>query len=208
MVWGNCLGVIVFTVAVVWGALYFLDDYTLHGQSVEVPVLVGVDSEKAISLLQQQGLVGEVTDTGYVDFQPAGVVLEQNIQAGTQVKSGRVVYLVVNAGQARKVALPDGIAGNCSMREAELRLKAKGLRVGTPEYIKGEHNWVYEIKLGGKAIQAGTLVSVKTPLTLVVGNGDVDEEYTGSDTIFGGEWYQDSTATEVEASDAEEALFE
>lgn len=205
---GNCLGVIVFTVAIVWGGLYFLDKYTLHGENISVPDMIGQPVNVALDNLSALGLKGEVTDTGYIDSRPGGVIIEQNIHPGEEVKRERIVYLVVNADQARQVALPDGIAGNCSMREAELRLKAKGLRVGAPHFIKGDLNWVYEIKDGNKVLKPGDMVSVKHPLTLVVGDGSIDEEYIVNDSAFVDSLHEVVPSANPQATPEEEELFD
>lgn len=203
----NCLGIVVLTVVLAWGGLYYLDQYTRHGESLEMPDLIGKDIVDAMIQLQKLGLKGEVVDTGYVENQAGGSVLEQNIKPGSRIKGGRVIEIVVNDWQVRKIALPSGIADNCSMREATLRLEARGLKVGPPEYIEGDKNWVYDIKLNGKSIKAGTQVSIKEPLTLVVGDGSVEEEYTGSDSLYL-EVVNDSLPSELPTTTNEESLFE
>ena len=181
---GNCLGMVLLTFVLGYGALYFLDAYTLHGKTVTIPDLKGMNVDAALSHLKELGLQGEVTDTGYVETHPGGAVLEQTIHPGVEVKSGKVVHLVINDWQPRKVALPAGIANNCSQREAILRLEARGLRVGASEYIRGDKNWVYDIKVNGQSVSPGTMISVKLPLTLVVGDGSVEEQYNGEDSLW------------------------
>ena len=39
------------------------------------------------------------------------------------------------------------------------------------EYIEGDNEWVYEVKMNGRSIPAGTPVPIGATLTLVVGNG-------------------------------------
>ena len=109
----------------------------------------------AIRKLQSLGLEGEVTDTGYVERLPAGAVLEQSIRPGEKVKPGRQLTLTINAAEPRKVALPD-VADNCSRREAEDRLRTLGFRLGAPEYIVGDPDWVYGVKVNGREVAAGT----------------------------------------------------
>ena len=208
MVLGNCLGMILFVLAVVIGSLFLLDHYTLHGESIKMPELIGKNIDQAKAELEKLGLKAEVADTGFVENIAGDIILDQSVHPGKEIKPGRWIKLVVNSKVERKVALPGDIAGNCSMREAEMKLRSRGFKIGAPQYILGDKNWVYEIKLNGKVLSPGTMVSVHTPLTLVVGDGDVDEEYSGGDDFYE-EVFTDSTQVETaEESDDAAELFE
>lgn len=182
MLLGNCLGLAGVFLLCIIGAGIFLSQYTRHGEAVEIPDLTGQSSEMAIRKLQSLGLSAEVTDTGYVERLPAGAVLEQSIRPGEKVKPGRQLTLTINAAEPRKVALPD-VADNCSRREAEDRLRTLGFRLGATEYIVGDPDWVYGVKVNGREVAAGTRLSVKTPVTLVVGGGGYEDEYNGNDSL-------------------------
>ena len=132
MLLGNCLGLAGVFLLCIIGAGIFLNQYTRHGEAVEIPDLTGQSSDMAIRKLQSLGLAAEVTDTGYVERLPAGAVLEQSIRPGEKVKPGRQLTLTINAAEPRKVALPD-VADNCSRREAEDRLRTLGFRLGATE---------------------------------------------------------------------------
>ena len=182
MLLGNCLGLAGVFLLCIIGAGIFLNQYTRHGEAVEIPDLTGQSSEMAIRKLQSLGLEGEVTDSGYVVRLPAGAVLEQSIRPGEKVKPGRQLTLTINAAEPRKVALPD-VADNCSRREAEDRLRTLGFRLGATEYIGGDPDWGYGVKVNGREVAAGTRLSVKTPVTLVVGGGGYEDEYNGNDSL-------------------------
>ena len=182
MLLGNCLGLAGVFLLCIIGAGIFLNQYTRHGEAVEIPDLTGQSSEMAIRKLQSLGLEGEVTDTGYVERLPAGAVLEQSIRPGEKVKPGRQLTLTINAAEPRKVALPD-VADNCSRREAEDKLRVLGFKLGATEYIMGDPEWVYGIKVNGRSVPAGTKVSVTTPIVLVVGKGGEEYEYNGNDSL-------------------------
>ena len=83
---------------------------------------------------------------------------------------------------SRHIALPD-VADNCSRREAEDKLRILGFKLGATEYVTGDAEWVYGIKVHGKNVPAGTKVSVDTPITLVVGAGGMEDEYNGNDSL-------------------------
>lgn len=198
VVWGNCLGMALAAIAFVVGTLVFLQYYTHHGEDIAVPNLRGQSLDVAAKKLEILGLKVEVTDTGYVRTLPADVVLAQSIQAGEEVKPGRVIYLTINSLSIPTIALPD-VADNCSRREAETRLANLGFVLGKPEFIQGEADWVYSVKVNGNTVSAGMRVPVGSPVTLVVGNGLTEEEFNGNDSldyIYFGSGEEDSLSNE------------
>ena len=74
--------------------------------------------------------------------------------------------------------MPD-IADNSSLREAEARLKAMGLKLSPCEYVDGERDWVYGVKYRGKNIFGGDRIPIDAELTLQVGSGSFND-----DTLF------------------------
>ena len=60
---------------------------------------------------------------------------------------------------------------------------ALGFKLLQPRYVVGEKDWVYGILSRGRNVNTGDMVSIGSPLTLVVGNGqyaDDDEiDYVG-----------------------------
>ena len=171
----NCLGLVLVVVLFFFGTLAFIDFYTLHGEEVEVPKLTGVSEQIAYSKLKALGLKAEVRDTGYVHKAAPFEVLEQSIKPGTKIKPGRTIYLTINSNGSKRIELPD-LADNCSRREAEDKL-------GATEFIIGDPDWVYEVKVNGKTVKAGTRISVDLPITLVGGKGGLEDEYNGNDSL-------------------------
>ncbi len=178
----NCLGMILVVVLFFFGTLAFIDFYTLHGEEVEVPKITGVSEQIAYSKLKALGLKAEVRDTGYVHKAAPFEVLEQSIKPGTKIKPGRTIYLTINSNGSKRIELPD-LADNCSRREAEDKLKTLGFKLGATEFIIGDPDWVYEVKVNGKTVKAGTRISVDLPITLVVGKGGLEDEYNGNDSL-------------------------
>lgn len=178
----NCLGMVLVVVLFFFGTLAFIDFYTLHGEEVEVPKLTGVSEKIAYSKLKALGLKAEVRDTGYVHKAAPFEVLEQSIKPGTKIKPGRTIYLTINSNGSKRIELPD-LADNCSRREAEDKLKTLGFKLGATEFIIGDPDWVYEVKVNGKTVKAGTRISVDLPITLVVGKGGLEDEYNGNDSL-------------------------
>ena len=174
MVWGNALAMVIFLAIVISGTMIFLNNYTRHGESIEVPDLRGQKPEAAMMRLEALGLMGVVTDTGYVTTQAPYTLLDQSIAPGKHVKSGRTINLTINANGARPMTIPD-LANNTSVREAEARLRTLGFTLTEHKYISGDRDWVYAVKVRGRDVNAGERIPVDLPITLVVGKGTEED---------------------------------
>lgn len=175
--------VILFVVLWVW-----MDRYTMHGESVEVPEVKGMMINDAEYALDDVELVAVVVDSAYVRTQPAGIVLEQRPAPGSRVKSGREIYLTINQKQTPMNTIPD-IAGNCSRREAEARLRALGFKIGPIELVPGDPDWVIALKVNGREVYAGERVPSDAPVVLVVGSSELNTD----DELFGDSLESDET---------------
>lgn len=182
IIWWNLFAMTLVIVAVAIGVWIGLDKYTLHGEEVCVPNVKGMPANTARRTLEQAGLTPVVADSGYNKALPSGTVLEQSPMNDNRVKPGREIYLTINTTRTPTVALPD-IADNSSLREAQARLTAMGLKLSPCEYIDGEKDWVYGVKYRGRNIFNGDRIPIESELTLQVGRGEYgDEEFDGSDT--------------------------
>ena len=74
--WGNCLGMLVLAALLMWGVVWFLDEYTHHGENVTVPSVVGKNVRAVESQFEEMGLQLVVVDTGYVKTLPADIILQ------------------------------------------------------------------------------------------------------------------------------------
>ncbi|RRD76939.1 PASTA domain-containing protein [Alloprevotella sp. OH1205_COT-284] len=182
VLWGNLLAMVIILALLIVGLFVFLDHYTHHGQTLTVPDVRGQRCEVAIRKLEALGMRVEVSDTGYNTRLAADVILDQNLHPGTEVKLNRLIQLVVNASTARKIALPD-IADNCSYREAQIRLESIGFKLAPVKRIYGDKDWVYRVEVLGREVHKGDRLSIELPLTLVVGDGEREEEFNGNDSL-------------------------
>lgn len=171
----NILCVLLLGVFSVLAIVYGADIYTNHGEKLKLPDVRRHNIEDARRVLDNLGVDIEIADTGYVKTLPPGTVLEQTPAGGSVVKPGRIVYLVINAIETPRRAIPE-IIDNSSYREAEARLKGVGFLVAQPELIEGEKDWVYGVKVRGRSIQNGTMVSIEDSVTLVIGRGAAVQE--------------------------------
>ena len=170
LVWGNLLAMLVVVVLLCFGLKWWLSSYTHHGEGIEIPDLYGMDCDDAADMLKKQGILVVINDTGYNKKMDADCILAQTPGAGTKVKEGRTVYLTINSTSSPRVKIPD-IIDNSSYREAQARLSAIGFTLVEPKVIDGERDWVYGVMAGAKNLQSGDMVSIETPLMLVIGNG-------------------------------------
>ena len=157
------------------GVRYGLDVYTHHGESIEIPNVKHRQFADAEQILKNAGLKIEVVDTGYVKSLPANCILEQSPAPGEKVKSGHVITVTINASHSPTITLPD-VIDNSSLREAMAKLSAMGFKLGMPQYIAGEKDWVYGILVKGRHVVAGDRISVEETLIIQVGNGLRDGE--------------------------------
>jgi serine/threonine-protein kinase len=77
-------------------------------KDVEAPKVDGLTLEEAIQKIEEQGLVHEVEDTEFNATVKEGLIIRQTPAAGTAIKKGQTVYVVVSAGP-REVEVPDVI---------------------------------------------------------------------------------------------------
>lgn len=200
----NIAGMVVVGVAVCIALKIWMEDYTMHGLGVDVPDVKGMTLNDASYALDKAELVSVVVDSAYVREQPVGTVLDQKPAQGSRVKSGREVYLTINQKMTPTKTIPD-LAGNCSRREAEAKLRSLGFKIGPIQFIAGDPDWVYALKVRGREVYAGERVPNDVPVVLVVGNNQVDGETL--DEEIGSEWGSiDADGADMDDSEYEEEL--
>lgn len=172
--WVNIILMVIFVIAVIYGALLGIDKYTQHGRSVEVPDVKGLSVSEAGNALMRLKLTYAVVDSNYVKNLLPGSVLDQNPTFGTKVKEGRVIYLTINSLSVPLRIVPD-VADNSSLRQAQAKMLAAGFKLTDEEQITGEKDWVYGVKYKGNILSVGDKVPEGATLTLLVGNGSHED---------------------------------
>ncbi len=156
-------------ILVVLIAFYSLGYYTRHGSGIPVPKVTGMQIDRALSTLKDQNF-GVSIDSVYVADEAPGTVVEQDPDAGTNVKENRVIYLKIVKNQAPNVALPDII--DAPYISAVATISNYGLKVGDTTYKPDiARNHVLEVRFGGQPITAGTKLPKGSKLDLVLGDG-------------------------------------
>lgn len=196
VVYWNLIAMLLVGIALCEGLWIWMERYTMHGESVEVPELKGMNINDAEYALANLELLAVVVDSAYVRTQPAGIVLEQKPAPDCRVKPGREIYLTVNQRQTPTNTIPD-IAGNCSRREAEARLRALGFKIGPMELVPGDPDWVIALKVGGREVYSGERVPCDAPVVLVVGNSEGGGSGNAEDELED-PWGSDSTESDIE----------
>lgn len=173
----NMIAILVIGVLLAWATLSWLDDYTNHNEAHLVPNVCGMTLETAAETLEKQSFAHAVLEYRHKPGAKEGEVLEQRPRANAKVKEGRRVYLVLNTSEPPKLGVPP-VVDNCSMREAEFRLKAVGFVIEGIETVPGEREWVYGLRYKGNDLDNGAAIPRGSKVTLVVGNGQQESQDT------------------------------
>ena len=107
--WYNLAAMFVVVIILCTVVRFGLDIYTHHGESIIVPNLKQKSYDEAKAILDHLGIEAVIGDTGYVKALKPDCVLEQSIAPGERVKSGHVIYLVINSSHTPTLSLPDVI---------------------------------------------------------------------------------------------------
>lgn len=150
---------------------FLLSVFTRHGQNKDVPNFVGSTLAEAEAEAKDGKLQIIVNASLYVPIYAGGVILEQRPTAGRgKVKSGRKIYVTINASHQRTVAVPY-VAGY-SLRQAKSNLLTAGLEIERLEYVEDiASNYVLSQKIGNETIPKDSVVMapIGSKVTLVVG---------------------------------------
>ncbi|MFH1320107.1 MAG: PASTA domain-containing protein [Bacteroidota bacterium] len=176
----NLIIAVILISALIWWVFRFLDNYTLHGESITVPNLSGYTVAELDSFLKEKELRYIVIDSIYDTQAERGVILDQDPKSNSKVKQNRTIYLVVNAMLPPMVKMPDLV--DLSLRQAIAMLETCGFKVGELEYIPDiARNAVISQKISIKAgenkeINPGTMIRKGAVIDLVLGDGLSDEK--------------------------------
>ncbi len=163
-------------IVVIFLAILSLNLITRHNKQFEVPDFVGIDLKEAVKLAEKGELDICINDSLYNSHLKGGVILDQNPKAGSKVKKGRRIFVVINSYNQRKIELP--YVTGYSLRQAKNILETNGLNIDEIRYKEDMGtNSVIEQRVGGKVINADSheMVYVGSSVTLVVGLNASDD---------------------------------
>ncbi len=148
---------------------YSLGFYTHHGEGMPVPKLKGLSIERAIELLEANGLRYQINDSVYLIDKPPGIVVEQDPDPNTNVKANRTIYLIITR-DAPNIKFPD-IAGKTFL-EVRSILNNYQLKVGDTSYVADvARDVVISSSFGGNTITKGSEIPKGSKVDLVLGDG-------------------------------------
>ena len=171
----NAVIILFLLLAIFWVVLRYLDDITLHGESISVPNLSGYTVSEVDTILSNKKLRFVISDSVYMQDTKKGVVVEQDPKPEDKVKENRTVYLVVNAIDVPKIPMPE--LKDLSLRQALATLETYGFKSGELEYVPDfARDAVIGQKVNGLDVEVGELVKKGSEVVLIMGAGLSDEE--------------------------------
>ena len=144
--------------------------WTRHNDYKEVPDFSGMTMQEAEHAALDGELILEINDSLYVSGYPGGVILDQMPKPWTQVKSGRRIFVTVNAYGQKMVRIP--YVTGLSLRQAKNNLQVAGLEIDRIVYKEDiATNYVLEEQYNGQKIGENSRVEAPqgSGITLIVG---------------------------------------
>lgn len=175
----NILIMVILFMVVIWGTLFYLKIHTHHNDTIEVPSLLGLQTQDAEAIIKSSGLKYEVIDSIYHQDGTPGAILEQIPKEKSRVKSGRTIYLTIQAKNEASISIPD--LEDSSLRQAQAILSGLGFSNVRIEHVPSEYqDLVFGVEYKGLPVKSGQKIPKNAVLTLRVGNGlgsepEVDE---------------------------------
>ena len=169
----HLLAAVALVVALIAGAMIFLNLVTQHGKEISVPDFSNMTVDEAELAASEAGMRVEVTDSVFVKRMKRGAVYRQNPVPGSKVKEGRRVVLTINAVNAKTVTMPDLVG--LSLRQASAEIMSRGLVLNRLIYVQDmATNNVLRQLMGNREVEAGAMVDSESPIDLVLGLNDMD----------------------------------
>jgi serine/threonine-protein kinase len=135
---------------------------TRHGDEFPLPDVVGMSLTDATEAFAEEGIEIEIAGEEPTPDRPEGTVLTQTPAAGSMVKKGRRIKLIISAGQ-EMVSVPSMVG--FSQRQAELRLKEAGLKSGSfnwavDDSMQFANVLVYSVPSEGSLVPKGMQINL------------------------------------------------
>ena len=146
---------------------------TRHGQAYSVPDFNGLTLEEAKASAREANLKLEVNDSLYLPARTGGIILEQNPSPGAKVKSGRRVFLTINAFNPKMARIP--YVTGYSLRQAKNNLEVAGFEIEKLVYKDDiATNNVLEQQYKGRTVTGNSSIDAPagSGVTLIVGRGN------------------------------------
>ena len=137
-----------------------LSVFTRHNKYKQVPEFTGMHLTEALQAADDYGLRMEINDSLYVPAFDGGTVLEQKPAAGTEVKSGRRIFVTVNSYHQKMVTVP--YVTGYSLRQAKNNLESVGLEIAELRFEEDiAANYVLGQRVNGQEVREGSDMQVE-----------------------------------------------
>jgi eukaryotic-like serine/threonine-protein kinase len=157
-----------------WLAFKLFSVYTHHGETYPVPDFNGKPIAELNDFIKDKKVRYQIIDSIYDAKQPAGTIIRQDPEKGTEVKENRIVYLYVTSVMPPQIEMPKLV--DRSLRQAIAMIESYGLKAGelksTADACK---NCVIKQFYKGKEIAPGTRIKKGSRIDLWVGKGTTSE---------------------------------
>jgi len=144
-----------FLVVLVLLTMLWLRFYTKHGEKLELPDFVKMNVYQAAELAEYNSFQLVVFDSTFKLGTPGGIVLNQNPSPGSQVKSGRKIYVTISKFTPDKIKVKDlpVLYGN-DFNQKMTELSYRGIKAVIIDkmYDPGEPNHILEVYYNGQLI--------------------------------------------------------
>lgn len=148
-------------------AFALLNLYTRHGAESIMPEIEGSFIDQVGEIEGMENFEVVVIDSIYTPGEKAGKIVSQDPKAGSKIKNGRTVYVIITSTTGEYIPMP-----NCkdqSVRSAVNQLTNVGLRVGKFIFNVGDfNNVVVGQRYKGNPITEGEKIQRGEEIDLVV----------------------------------------
>ncbi len=134
---------------------------TRHGEEIPLPSFVGKTEFEADDLAAKTDVSLEIAGREFSSDKPEGIILTQVPEAGTMIKSGRSVKIVVSAG-LRVAEIPDVFG--LPLAQANIALQKSGFAAGDIYWVRvdtlAKNTAIETIPSKGTLLPLGSKVSI------------------------------------------------
>ena len=149
------------------GGFFLMGNLTANDE-IEVPDIVGETALEGQKILVREGLSVEIIDEVYDDNYAEDYIISQEPKAGSKVKAGRKISVIVSKGSAQ-IKVPD--LKGLSVKEAQVALENEELELG--EKITVESKEYPAGKVVYQSVTADSKVAPGTVIDIMVSEGSI-----------------------------------
>lgn len=172
------------------GAVVALALFMSSRSLVAVPAVVGFDEDLARVELAQAGFEMEVVERPF-DRSPEGTVLGQTPEAGTMLRSGETVQLVVSSG-TEEIELPDVTGLSSSVAKAQLEQLGLTVRLTPMPSDQPSDTVLAQNPSPGAVVHTGSIVNLTVAAESAASSALLPYALTGSRFVLDPAFYEDA----------------